>query len=398
MMDARCRIQILHPWYGTFSTRIDWIEDERIKTVGVNFKKGGRVNCYYNKDWCDQLSIEQLIAVIIHEIEHVIRMHPVRSIGPTNEHHVINNIAQDWLINGTKNRKEIENLPDCGMFMPDPNDNNDLWDGIDLDFFTISHTSEETAKWLISNSTIKKLDNGWALILNNGRLLHVELHDNHDIWSESDASNDEVRQTIKEIINSTTKTAGSPPGHLEEFINKVQSSKIHYSHLLRNLIGRSIGQKRKTYSRLNRKRQEFGIKGTSSHGGNELTIMVDTSGSMYTKVLEVVFGEIEAISQKFKIKLVEFDSEVQKVADYRKGDWKKIAIKGRGGTCFNKVLTYIEENNLVADVNILLTDGWDILPPSRKYQLIWAIVGSDNCKKFKQQDYWGDLLEIDRII
>jgi predicted metal-dependent peptidase len=403
LMDARCKIQILHPWYGTFCTRIDWIERTDIKTVGVAFKKGGRVNCYYNTEFCNSLTIDEMIAVIIHEIEHVVRLHPSRSIGPTDEHHVINNIAQDWLINGHKSNKSIDHLPECGMFMPGSNmcdKDNELWSGIDLDFFEKDHSSEEVAKWIIDNSRIQEINNdnglkGWILILKNGKILHVELHDNHEVWSESDASKDEIRQTVKEIVNSTSKAAGNPPGHLEEFIKQIQSSKIHYAHLLRNLIGRSIGQKRKTFARLNRKNQQFGIKGTSSHGGNKLTIMIDTSGSMYTKILEVVFGEIESISQKFKITLIEFDSAVHKVREYKKGDWRTVAVTGRGGTDFSCVLDYIEHNNLVANVNIILSDGQDTIPDKRDYSVIWAIVGSQNCKNFKNQEYWGDLLEIE---
>ena len=403
LMDARCRIQILHPWYGTFSTRIDWIERSSIKTMGVNFKKGGRVNCYYNKQWCDELTVDELIAVIIHEIEHIIRMHPIRSIGPTDEHHVINNISQDWLINGPKSRKAIDNLPDCGMFLPFMMSDKDaaLWDGIDLTFFQSSHTSEEVAEWLSNNSEIRKFKiadkEGWILLLSNGNTLHIELHDDHNIWSDSDASKDEVRQTVKEIINSTTKAAGNPPSHLEEFIKQVQSSKVHYAHLLKNLMGRSLGKIRKTFARLNRKRQEFGIKGTSSHGGSRLTIAVDTSGSMYTKILEVVFGEVESLSQKCKITLIEFDSKVQKVREYRKGDWKTIAITGRGGTNFSCVLDYMEEHDLVANVNIILTDGQDAIPEERKYPMIWGIIGPENYNRFKHSDYWGDLLEIDNF-
>lgn len=401
LMSARCKIQILHPWYGTFCTRLDWIERSDVKTMGVAFKKGGRVNCYFNKDWCNSLTIDEIMAVIIHEIEHIVRLHPSRSIGPTDEHHVINNIAQDWLINGGKLHKNIDNLPDCGMFIPGGrmcDEDIKLWDGINLDFFNESHSSEEVAKWIIDNTTIEKIAkkdlSGWILILTNSKILHIELHDNHEIWSESDASKDEIRQTVKEIVNATSKAAGKAPGNLEESIKKIQSSKIHYTHLFKNLIGRSIGQKRKTFSRINRKRQGFGIKGTSSHGGNKLTIMVDVSQSMYTKILEVVFGEIESISQKFKTTLVEFDSKVQRVREYKRGDWRTISIIGRGGTDFTCALDYIEEHNLVANVNIILTDGQDMLPSKRDYQVIWAVVGSENCKRFKNSNYWGDLLEI----
>ena len=394
LMNARCKIQITQPWYGVFSNRIDWIEDETVGTMGVAIKRGGRINCFYNKDWCNKLSVDELIAVIRHEIEHIVRMHLYRPIGSSEKHHVINNISQDMLINGRKTSKSIENLPDNGMFIPDPND--DKWKNIDLSFFnTINYSSEEVAEWIIKNSKIINSNNGWLLKLSNGNTIHVSLHDNHDIWKKSDASKDEARQTIKEIVKTASKSAGSTPGHLSEYIKQIQVSKVNYIHYLRNLLGRTIGQKRKTYARINRKRMKFGIKGTSSHGGSKLTIMVDVSVSMYTKMLETIFGEIESISQKFKITLIEFDSKVQKVTDYHKGDWQKIEILGRGGTCFESVLKYIEENNLVANANLILTDGECNMPNKRNYSVIWGIIGSQNYNFFKNnKNVWGDLVEI----
>jgi predicted metal-dependent peptidase len=58
---------------------------------------------------------------------------------------------------------------------------------------------------------------------------------------------------------------------------------------------------------------------------------------------------------------------------YRRGDWRKIKVKGRGGTCFISALDYIEENKLVGQANIILTDGEASWPDEKPYPVIWAI-------------------------
>src|SRR5579871_5503149 len=91
LMNARCRLITLEPWYGTMAAMFQWRHDDSIKTMGVRIVNGGLVECLYNKEFCDELSIEQMMGVLKHEIEHVVRLHCVRGgAGASRDHDLFN--------------------------------------------------------------------------------------------------------------------------------------------------------------------------------------------------------------------------------------------------------------------------------------------------------------------
>lgn len=406
ILDARCRIQVNDIWYGVFSVRMNWIEDKRVGTMGVAIKSGGKINCYYSPEWCDTLSIEQLIAVIKHEIEHITRMHLERHTSEDHYKSKLYNIAADWVINGLRDpskreaRGGIKDLPQEGTFLPEKGDPE--WEGVCLDDVTTSSTTEELYEFLLRET--KKEPNGGgdddkgfiARITANGKILTAETVDSHGTWKESTASNEEMRQTAKEMCRAATAAAGNTPGHLTELIAKLEKPQYNWLHELGDWIGRLAGKKRLTYSRVSRRHRRFGVKGTSTHGNIPLTIHVDRSGSMGMAMLQRVFSEIEAISQHFRITLIVFDTMVHSVERYHKGDWKKIKLGGGGGTNFLSSIAHAEEHGLVGQVNLLITDGFDGggKIEERGYPFLWVIIGKQGQEYFKNVNSWGKIIAI----
>jgi predicted metal-dependent peptidase len=214
--------------------------------------------------------------------------------------------------------------------------------------------------------------------------------DDHSIWNESTVSKDEARQVVKDMADqAASKSCGNVPGHLQEVLKQLEKPIVNWKYVFRQLMGRKAGGKRITYSRRSRRHNHFGVPGQSSHASIPLNVLVDTSGSMGTKELEMVFTEIEAMSQRFKITVVQFDHAVQgKPQKYHRGDWKKIKISGRGGTSFTNVFDWIEEHKMVADANIMLTDGYADFGPKRPYHVLWAIVNKES------KPPWGEYVMV----
>ena len=205
-------------------------------------------------------------------------------------------------------------------------------------------------------------------------------------------SKDEARQVVKDMASqATAKAAGNVQGHLVEVLKELDKPIVNWKYVFRQLVGRRAGGKRTTYSRRSRRHNCFGVPGKSSHASIPLNVLVDTSGSMSSKDLELVFTEIEAMSQRFKITVIQFDHAVQgKPTTYHRGDWKKIKISGRGGTSFQVVFDWIEQNKMVADANIVLTDGYADFGSKRPYYVLWAICNKDVCPS------WGEYVCITR--
>ena len=393
LMGARCRAIGRAPWYGAIISRFNWIRCDNVGTIGVNVPKRGVVNCYYCDEFVDKIfneddGINKLVAILCHEVEHIIRMHCYRNKFLESDHSKLMwNIAADWVINGKKSSRNIENLPDHVAYIPE---NDKIWG--DLSTLPENGTTEEYYYWIVDNT---KYHNG-ILSTKIDKIIEIVDLDNHDIWGDSTSSKEEMRQTASNLARvANNMHAGKCPGGLIDSINKLNKPQQNWLYKWKNILGRAAGSKRKTYSRLNKRKNSFGIKGTSRRSSIPLVIGVDTSGSMSTKMLERVFTEVESMSSFFKITLVQFDCQVTSVSEYHKNDWKGIKIKGRGGTCFESFFKHIEEHKMIGKMNCIITDGYCEIPETKKYPVTWVVIGRDGKKYLENQGIWGDLVLIE---
>lgn len=393
IMKARCRLLVCEPWYGTMASLMDWHKSDETKTMGVRLRKG-RVECLWNPKFVELVGdVDRLMSVVQHEIEHVVRMHIAR-YGSRDPQ--ISNVAADMCVNGKESKPNIHNLPMIPIF-----DESGAKTGeappIYLPEQVVGlpqHPSfEEVYEWLTKNS--KKLVKGQGQGQGQGQkqLVDRQTVDDHDLWSSSDASEDEARQVIKDMVDQATRRVGSAPGHLTDAIKALQKSKINWRYVLRQFCGRVLGGKRTTYARRNRRYDRFGVPGNSNHASIPLMIGVDVSGSIAAdeRVLRQFFTEIEAMSHQFKISLVLWDVKIQMPATkYRRGDWRKIKALGGGGTYPNCFFEYLEKEKLINQPIIVLTDGefgsWPE-PPSVPVPVLWCV--STDCKV-----PWGKAIRI----
>lgn len=384
LMRARCKLLTLNPWYGTMASMFRWkpLEGSGLKTIGVRVVDGGYVDCIYSPEFCDKLTVDEMMGVIQHEIEHIVRLHCVR-VGSRDARRW--NHATDFTINGKESKPNIPNLPQKddikGIYYPEEWQDNmtseELYDRLQktrIRYKAPKPGSQAAKDWP------KKDPNGNPQDIVDGPadateeiVVEGEL-DDHDIWAGSTVGEDEARQVVKDMVRQAGIKAGNVPGHLQDAIAALEAPVINWKYELRQFMGRAIGGRRLTWSRANRKRPEFGVKGKSNHASVKLTIGVDTSGSVSQKLLEQFFSELEMISQKFKITLVQFDHGYQRHDNYHRGDWKRIPIQGRGGTSFVEFFKAIEEKKLVGKCNIVLTDGEAPHGPERPYPVLWVIM------------------------
>ena len=393
LMRARCKLLTLYQWYGTMASMFRWRASDRVPTIGVRVVDGGHIDCIYNPEFCDKLTVAEMMGVVQHEIEHIVRLHCVR-VGARDPKKW--NIATDMTINGKESRPNIDNLPkseECkGIYYPE--------DWTDGSINSVGMTGEEIYDRLTKTRIryknaakgMKKKGAGGAqgqlpggcridgddivqdpgdateeITVNSG-------FDDHDVWSGSSVGEDEARQVVKDMVRQAGLKAGNAPGHLVGAISALEEPVINWKYELRQFIGRAIGGRRRTWSRQNRRRPEFGVKGKSNHASVKLTIGVDTSGSVSDKLLRQFFTELEMISQKFKITLVQFDHGYQCHSQYHRGDWRTLEVKGRGGTSFIEFFKAIEEKGLVGKVNLVLTDGEAPWGEEKDYPVMWVIM------------------------
>lgn len=415
LMRARCRLMTREPWYGHIAMSMVWIPSmmswlpEQRRTMGVRIVNGGEVQCLYYPPFVDSMTVKETFAVIQHEIEHIVRLHCLRVSGREPDGW---NIAADMTVNGSRNRPRIGYhestsetvVPLKGQIVWIPED----WpqDQTSEYYYDLLEKKQKQMGPTCSNcgrpqkgqdqksgggkGKGKKNDKGQQGQNGQGQGdedpdnqngnagggeccpscgqqdtgeysyggIRGKAIDDHSVWNQSDVSQDEARQVVKDMVDQATeKCQGHVPGHLIETINELAKPVVRWRELLRYYLGKHVGNQRKTYSRRNRRHDRFGMPGISHHAAATVNVIIDTSGSIGSRELEQFFAEIDAIASRAKVNILQWDHAFQGWTTYRRGDWKKFEVHGRGGTDMAAPIQWLIDEKLIADVQVMLTDG-----------------------------------------
>ena len=428
LMRGRCRLMTREPWYGHMAMSIEWkasdmgwVKDEARRTIGFRINSQGVVQAFYYPEWVQKTDLRIIYGTIEHAINHLIRLHTLRTGGRVEDAW---NLATDGSVNGMKANPLIGYREEDGaLVLPAP------------DMFFVprdwpeNESAEQYYERIIQSQPNQQQGNqgqgqgkgqgkpgqgqgkgkgqpGQGQGQGSGGQTDIEQEgeesedgqgqqdknkkpgkpgyyqhgqheghalDDHESWTQSEISQDEARQVIHDMAHDATeKSQGFMPGHLKEILDQLAKPIVRWREILRQYLGTHVGNRRKTFSRVNRHQQQFGTKGISRHAAATVVVIVDTSGSIGTAELEQFFAEIELISYKAKCMILQWDAEYQGYERYRRGDWKRITCNGRGGTDMPGAYRWLEENKQIPDLTICLTDGFTALPEPRAYPMVWV--------------------------
>lgn len=408
LMQARTRLLITNPFYGALLMEIDFLKSDmawassNCRTMGVRIKSNKRVELVWNPEFVGSQTLKQVCAALMHEVEHIVHCHCIR-MG--NRNPIQWNIATDMVVNGTKSNPRIGYVDENKRNVILPLDGNIVfipkgWDenGTSEQFYKLVDEDQNDSACDMCDGTGqvgsdgdgqgeegeqgKHGDNANSGENKGGNESHQDgskpcpkchgsgqstqwgvVFDDHSSWRQSEVSRDDARQIVKEIVKSaSTKSQGKVPGHLVEAIAALEKAQIPWRQKLRRYIGKYVGGHRTTWSRINRRRSdEFGIKGVSHHATGEGVVIMDTSGSIGETEAAHFWAEIESMITRVKIGVLQWDAEYQDWwPKYKRYDWKKIKLKGRGGTDMAAPIDWLIKNGKVPRSGpvIMLTDGY----------------------------------------
>lgn len=420
LMKARCRLMTREPWYGHIAMSMEWIPSqmswmpESRRTMGVRIVNGGVVQCLYYPPFVDSMTVKETFAVIQHEIEHIVRLHCLRVTGREPDAW---NISCDMCVNGPKTKPRIGYVESTTTEVIVPLKGQIIWipedwpqDGTSELYYDMLEKKQKQLGPTCKNcgrphkgqggqsgggkGKGSKKDKGQTGQQGQGQGqpgdsggqgegqpgqgegccptcgqssdgeysyggVSGQAIDDHSVWNQTDVSQDEARQVVKDMVEqATSKCQGSAPGHLLEAIKELAKPVVRWRELLRHYLGKHVGNQRKTYSRRNRRHDAFGMPGISHHAAATVNVIVDTSGSVGSRELEQFFAEIDSISSGAKVNVLQWDHAFQGWAIYRRGDWKTFKVCGRGGTDMAAPVQWLIDQKVVADCQIMLTDGY----------------------------------------
>jgi len=394
--DISLRWVQLAPFLAEFTMRFYYHEAEKgemeIPTMGVGVHHG-RFNLYYDKEFLKKIPKNILEFVLIHEIMHIVSLHQERKMPER----LVWNIATDMIINDNITTLKIAGRPvKCWK------------DAVYLDHavsqgYQGEKISEELYEWLLKeyNKYKKKYGSKAGVCSlpkaddqshkggnadkkasgqnqksgNSGKessgqdqkskgsdsplkrmFKQMDAHE----WLEKQLTEMD-KKAVEEIVKSARmRSWGSMSGNMVEYLDKLTKDKtVNWRQLLRKYTNNwSWGKgpiRFRTWNKRNRRQLPLpGYK----RPHNELVVAVDTSGSIDQEYFQMFFNEVESIAKdKDRLTILECDTKINNIYDkYRRGDYRKIRLVGRGGTNFAPVFDWMQENEKQKSLLIYFTD------------------------------------------
>lgn len=329
-------------------------------TMGVCVKNG-RIYLHSNPVFVESLTLEELQGVLVHEIYHILNLTLPRK-GQHN--HSLWNTATDVAINEDILNTSIQSmkmkLPSFALTVKKIDEFNTKKYG-EITWQNTRKYEGDLVSELIFNHLCNIKDD-MPKNSNSGEGGSGEGGLRSDSHGEQGELTDYDKEKIKEVIRkSHARGYGNIAGNLMEKVNDILKPIVNWKKVLRKAITSLQTNKvfsEQTWSKISRKYQYLqGKKWFTS----EIIIAVDTSGSTsYYDLMGEFFGEIEAIVKETgKLIVMQCDTEIQDINyNYKKNDWKKIQIKGLGGTSVQPVFDEIKKNKKLRKKTLVyFTDG-----------------------------------------
>ncbi len=339
-----------------------------IPTAAVGLKNG-LVEMIFNPDFLmTELNAAQRVAVLKHEVLHIVFRHIYRS-SKYDKIRLIYNLAADLVVNQYIGSWS---LPENAVTLKS--------------FPQLKLRENEQIGYYIEK--LQSLEKEKISSFANVRCLA-----GHQTWDAlGEESPDKLRDVAvvkldKIVLEAREKAVrtnqyGLLPDRVREALTELQSlhkPTIDWRRSLRMFAQNSrqtrIGLTHKRISKRFLTRPGVRIRRTE-----KLLLAIDTSGSVSQQELLVFFAEIQRIYRcGAEIDIVECDAAVQRHYPYQ-GRIPEY-VQGRGGTNFDPVFTFINERKLRYDGCIYLTDGQAASPTVKsRIRLLWVVIGDTDTR------------------
>lgn len=208
-----------------------------------------------------------------------------------------------------------------------------------------------------------------------------DINDMQGSAEQIDKAEKEVLEAVEKAIQ-TARAHGNAPGGMEGFDDLMKPSKEPwYNHLHRFM--QSLSMSEYNWARINRRhlvQHSVFAPANFSESLENVVFAIDTSGSVFDQQSQAGFaGHVNAILAETKPKrthVLYFDAKVQRHDELDYGALEfSTRPKGGGGTDFRPIFQYLEDEGIVADAVIILTDCYGEFPDEEPpYPVLWASI------------------------
>lgn len=345
--------------------------NDKVKVAGVKFDIDHYVLAINPEDF-DAMTLEQRLAVIKHEMLHILNNHVMRKENRDDQKW---GMATDCSVNQEINPAHLpegailpENLPVLEGETAHPKMASEQYYGI-IDDSECDEQSEcpqgqpqagEGEGQGGEGEEGEGDGEGQGQGSGNGQGM-----DDHGMWDESqgdpDLMRDLTRTMIERSIASTQKSIGNiPQGIMDYLAMFTRKAEVSWKQVLRNIVGNKRTAARRTIMRSDRrfpKRDD--LRGKTKDRTFNLLVVSDVSGSVSDEAATSLWSEIRHVCDvtKTAVDLIQVDTRPCPPEKLTKTT-SVINRKACGGTNLNPALDTAKEHNIDFQAIVVTTDGY----------------------------------------
>jgi predicted metal-dependent peptidase len=383
---------------------------EKIPTAGAGFYNNV-YNLLVNPTFFETLTLDQRLAILVHECQHVILQHVFRK---GERDHKLFNTAADIAIN-----QKIKNIPDSGMFPETFDFPLNLTTEDYYELLKEEKKQQEKEKAEYEKNQSEQCDNdgdsdgedgedgdeggesgeggdttkgGWKPSSGHPDLTGTDeiTIDSHELWDSLNSEDQELaRDTMEKILeDAVSKSKGNTPQNISDLLELWKREPvISWKKILKKFISSKAGSKVGTIKkRYRRMPNRMDLKGKKTYYDvPEVIVGVDVSGSMSNEDIFEGLKEIHEICRVTgsNLKLVQIDTDIKGLETFDEKQ-KNFTRKGCGGTYMGDLPRYLLENKINCDVLVMISDMY-----------IENVQTDENWIKFKKPVLWLNTSEYD---
>jgi predicted metal-dependent peptidase len=365
-------LMLIEPYYGFFLIMLNKTWRQDVPTAGVS-KNGINYQLAINEEFWTSLSEEHQLGLLKHELLHIAFGH-LTSFGSFSDKKLAN-VAMDMEIN---QYIDTDWLPKGGIMIED-------YEDLDLDeragcryyYKKLQELKQEKDKnGTCGNEAMDKLLDD----IENGDV------PDHSTWEEFDDLSEaekklidrQIQKVLSDAKEQTIKKRGSIPGEIEGVITieEIVAPKFDWRGYMRRFTGISTKVFTKKIRRKeNRKFPES--PGLKLKMKQHMLLGIDTSGSVSDSELQEFMSEIHHIYKAgVDVTIIQCDTSINSIESY-KGKFE-LNVIGRGGTEFDPVLEYYNENQKKYTSLVYFTDGECNTRVKPKGHVLWVLSERSN--------------------
>lgn len=343
---SRVRLLMNKPFFGTLATRLRLVEFDMptAATDGRHF--------YFNREFVDKLSDAELDFLVAHEVLHCVYDH----LGAREDRFpILYNVACDYNINFTLVDLAIgEIISEAKLNGGKPC----------YDRKYAGMNSYEIYDQLLQEGADQQNMQGMDVHLDLGEGEGTDEDTKGKVKPMTAAERKELQDEIKQAVIQAAAGAGNDvPADVKRMIKDLTEPKLSWKDVLRVQMESSL-KSDFTFMRPSKRSGKVIFPGMNKDEELHALLALDMSGSISNDTAKEMLSETYGIMQQYdsyKITVLCFDTGIYNVEEFTSEDGKDIRDYepvGGGGTEFDIVWKYMEQEGIEPDQLIMFTDGY----------------------------------------